>query len=165
MSAYLLAIIGTVLFSALFTAILPDGKTSGLIKSIFRLVCVLAIIAPVLYFLSSGEWIMVNEEKKETFLGEEVIQANNQYIQYYSEMRICEAESAIEEEIFNKYGLKTNILLTWELETSVVDNRYEMERIKITKICVITNKEEDEKTLKELWEYLKDNYCSEVIIE
>ena len=50
MNEYVLSVIGTVLIASVLTAILPEGKTSGIIKGITRLVCVVAIVAPVVSF-------------------------------------------------------------------------------------------------------------------
>ena len=56
MNAYVLSVIGTILLSAIITAILPDGKTNSVIKGVSRLACVIAIVMPILTFFQSGDW-------------------------------------------------------------------------------------------------------------
>ena len=54
MNAYVLSVIGTVLISAVLTAIIPEGKTSKVIKGIARLACVLVIVTPIVQFFVKG---------------------------------------------------------------------------------------------------------------
>ena len=165
MSEYLLSIIGTVLLSAILTAILPEGKTAGLIKTIARLTCILAIVSPVLNFFDSGNLSFGAEKKSNIFFSESVIESEEAFIEYYSEMRIRETEEALKAQLSEKYNINVEVLLTYERETETVDGKYDSDKIKITEIRVKLKEESNEEVLEKMWEYLTKNYCSEVLIE
>lgn len=156
MNSYLLSIVGTVLLSAIITAILPNGKTAGLIKAITRLACTLAIVSPILQFFQSGELTFVKTEKTESIFSQSVIEGDNEFIQYYSELRIREAEVALEKEIAKNQGILADVSIRWTRENT---------EIRIDEILVKTTGREDEEVLANMWEYLTKNYCSEVLIE
>lgn len=156
MSGYLLSVIGTVIFSALITAIMPEGKTSGLIKAVARIVCVLAIVAPVLNFLRTTSTLSLYDKKTQTFFSQSVIDEQEAFIQYYSETRIEQTQSALENEIQENYALETEVCLEWMLED---------DRIKITRIVVDTKGKANGEVVKSMSEYLTKKYCSEVKIE
>ena len=165
MNEYLLSIIGVILLSAILTAILPDGKTSGLIRSVMRMACILTIISPILTFFHSGS-LTVGAEKKSNINSENaVIEMDAEFIHYYSEMRISEAESALESEIFEKFHVDCDVTLHWQLEPEMTGKTVTTELIKITKMHIKTIAQQQEEVLKEMWEYLMKNYCSEVLIE
>lgn len=153
MKEYLLCIIGTVLFCAILTAIIPDGKTSGIIKGVTRLVCVLAIITPITAILQKKENDKISDNLSGIF-GETVIQTDTDFINYYSEMRISETERRLAEELQERFGVNTVVELDWELQPDT---------IKITRIRVTGDGMGEEKM--KVWEYLTKNYCSEVWIE
>ena len=165
MSGYLLSIIGTILIATFITAILPEGKTSGIIKSMTRLACILAIVSPVLNFFRSGSLSFGKNEKSESIFTDTVIEGAETFINYYSEMRVEETEKAIAQEILEKYQLETEIDLLWERQTEAVDEKYVSDAIRITEIRVKTMDRQDEEVLRNMWEYLTKNYCSEVLIE
>lgn len=165
LSEYLLCVIGTVIVSAILTAILPEGKTSGLIKTITRLACILAIVSPVLRFFSVGELTFGGMENSKEIFSQSVIEGEEAFIEYYSEMRIRETERALEGELSEKYGLDTEVTLLCEKQTEQVDGKYPSNRIKIKEIRVKLKKLSNEEVLKKMWEYLTKNYCSEVLIE
>ena len=164
MNGYLLSVIGTVLLSAILTAVLPSGKTAGLIKSIVRLACILAIVSPVLQFFQTGK-LSFDGENLQTFFNESGIEGGESYIKYYSEMRIEETERALEEEILEKFGSIASVTFSWETVTETVFNRYENESIKISEIRIKLKEKTSEEVEKKMWEYLTKNYCSEVLIE
>ena len=156
MNGYLLSVSGTVLLSALLTAITPEGKSTGVIKGVCKLVCVLAIVAPVLKFFQGGE---TKADKKfiETFFMQSVIDTDEDVIKYYSELKIQEAEEQLEEEIEELFDLTSEVNFHWQIEES--------DRIKITCIYVIIQEEYEEEVSNKMCEYLTKNYCSEVLIE
>ncbi len=160
MNEYLLSVIGAVLLSALLTAILPEGKTAPVIKAVSRMVCVLAIIAPVLTFFQK-QAKQQSVENLPTFFKQSVIDGQETFIKYYSEMRVRDAEISLEEEIRAKYGIPVEITLLWEN-----DGKYnDFDEIKIIRICVELMKKAEEEVVSEMMEYLRKNYCSEVQIE
>ena len=165
MSGYLLSIIGTVLLCAVLTAIVPQGKTSGVIKGVAKLACVLVIVSPVLRFFKTGEISGNSTENSPTFFPQTSIQTDGAFIQYYSEMRVRATESALQDEIFQLYGIQVEVSMLWERKKETVGKYYETERIKIKEIR-IKCAEKPSKEFKEImWEYLTQNYCSEVLIE
>ena len=165
LNEYLLCVIGTVIVSAILTAILPEGKTLSLVKTITRLACILAIVSPVLRFLRVGELTFGGMENSKEIFSQSVIEGEEAFIEYYSEMRIRETERALESELSEKYGLDTEVTLLCEKQTETVDGKYISNRIKIKEIRVKLKKSSNEEVLKKMWEYLTKNYCSEVLIE
>lgn len=164
MSGYLLSVVGTVLLSAFVMAIMPSGKISGVIKSIVRLACILAIISPIVQFFTEGNWSLLGE-KSQVFFSQSVIEGDNEYIQYYCEMRVRETELRVETEIFEKFGVKTSVQFSWSCQNEEVLNSYEFSGIEIVKISVKAQEKPSVEVLEEMWEYLTRNYCSEVLIE
>ena len=47
LSGYLLCIIGTTLVSSILLAILPEGKSSSMVKGMAKLVCIVSIVSPI----------------------------------------------------------------------------------------------------------------------
>ncbi len=162
MNGYLLGIIGTVLFSSVLTAIVPEGKTSGVIKGVAKLACVIAIVSPVLHFFKT-------QDTSEGFFSENfsksVIQTDGEYIQYYSEMRIRETEKSLREELEKSFGLKAEIRIDWAFDSENHGGSYEVDVIKINRILVTTDGKQNGEVVNSVWEYLTKNYCSEVLIE
>lgn len=150
MNGYLLSVIGTVLLSAVLTAIAPNGKTAFVIKNVAKLACLLVIVSPLLTY--------VQQEKKGGDLKnnsrKEVINTDESFIQYYSEMKVRQAEETLEKELFEKLSLSCNLAFSWDL----LENE-----IFIRKITVLSPVATDEKEI--LYEYLTKNYCSEVVFE
>ena len=168
MNEYLLCVIGTVLLSAVLTAIAPDGKTSSVIKGAAKLACILAIVSPVMNFFATGEMqagkIWGVEENSTTNFSQIGIQTDGEFIKYYSEMRIRHTQTALEKELWNDFNAKTTVLLDWERK-DFQSGRYEESAVCITKINVTCENEIGEEVKQKMWEYLKTNYCSEVLIE
>lgn len=165
MSEYLLSIIGTVLLCAILVAIVPQGKTSAAIKGIAKLSCVLVIVSPVLRFFKTGEISEISTENSPTFFLQTGIRADESFIQYHSETRVEQTETALESEILERYEVETEVCLSWETEKETVGKYYETEQIKITEIRVQCLEEIPGEIRETMWEYLTKNYCSEVLIE
>ena len=165
MSGYLLSLIGVVLLSAILTAILPEGKTAGLIKSVMRMVCVLTIISPVLNFLGEGAWAVSGIKNSTEILPERGIQQDSTFIHYYSEMRITETEKALKQELFERFSVDCEVEMLWLFESEAVSKNTDIELIKITQIRVKMIEKQEEAVVRKMWEHLTENYCSEVLIE
>lgn len=168
MSGYLLSIIGTILLSAVLTAIAPEGKTTSVIKGITKLACLLIIIAPVPKFLQSfgsSKGSGTDKENFETFFGESVIQTDIDFIKYYSEMRINNAQALIEQELYEEFAVEVTVQLIWELDENLENGVYDAEKIAIKEIKAQTKQETNQEDKNAMWEYLTKNYCSEVQIE
>ncbi len=162
MNGYLLGIMGTVLLCSLLTAIAPEGKTSSVIKGVARLACVLAIVSPVLAFLEKGEMQVFS--KGEDFFAESVIEEDGSFIQYYCEMRVRETEAALERELEEKYQTQTEVAFTWQREDEQFKT-YRLEGIRIQSIRITLQKSTAEEVKTSMAAYIRENYCSEVLIE
>jgi hypothetical protein len=155
MNSYLLSIIGTVLLCALITAIVPEGKTSATVKGIAKVVCTLAIISPILRFFKTGALELFIDKNPQDFFYEDGIEADEDFIQYYSEMRIQQAEEALVGELLEKYGVQCTVKLDWILE----------EEIRIEGIVVKVLQFVGEEVKEDMRLYLMENHCREVLIE
>ncbi len=155
MNGYLLSVIGTVLITTVLVAILPEGKTSKVVQGIAKCVCLLAIVSPIPNLLKSVK----SDEKdfnSQIIFSQTVIETDEDFINYYSEMRIRAAQEDLEREIKEKFSVQSEVTLAWE---------YESEEIRITAIRVRLQDERSEEEKTSMWEYLTKNYCSEVLIE
>lgn len=161
MNGYLLGVIGTVLLCAILTAIIPDGKTAKTVKGMTKLACLLVIIAPIPSYLKASGFFKGGDLDKDSLINfpQTVIQTDSEFIKYYSQMRIWQTEDALEREIFDKYGERTEVTLCWEYQAPAIDE------IKITQIHVQTENGLTAEAAKVMWEYLTKTYCSEVLIE
>lgn len=165
MNGYLLSIIGTVLLCSIITVIIPNGKTAGTVKGIAKLVCVLAIIAPILRFFKTGELDWTTSKIDENNFSKSVIEIDQDFIQYYSESRVRETERQMETLLKEEFNIETAVSLRWEFESETVASRYEWERIRIKQIYVKMPENLSANAWNDVQEYLKKNYCSEVVLE
>ncbi len=158
MNGYLLSIIGTVLLSSLLTALLPSGKTASVVKGMTKLACVIAIVAPIPNLLQAEGVFDENSEKNN---GQSVIETDSSFIEYYCEIRVRNTETALEEELEEKFSLRTQVHCDWRFEEETV---YDSDTVMITKITVIFQTMPSEEESNAVWEYLTKNYCEEVWI-
>ncbi len=159
MNGYLLSIIGTVLFSSFIVAILPEGKMSGTIKGVAKMVCLLAIIAPIPQYMQKQKNLK-NTEEVQNFFSITGIQSDVSFIQYYSEMRIKDAEQLLEREIQEKFSYQADVLLK-------IDDTYsgaDAIDIKIACICLCIPNAESEMEAQ-IQMYLVEKYGCEVLFE
>lgn len=155
MNGYLLAVMGTILLAAVVTAIVPEGKTAGVVKGMTKLICLLVIVSPILKYLRS-ETTTNSQNDSQNFFSQSVIQTDESFIKYYSEMRIRNTEAALEKELQEEFDVACAVAISWE---------YDEEEIRITQICVQTQEDSGEEVKRLMWEYLTKNYCSEVLLE
>ena len=158
MNGYLLSVIGAVLISAILTAVLPNGKSSGIIKTVLKLACILIIISPVLEYIKYEKNPQKNTENS-------VIQTDSEFINYYSELRIENATAQIEKELYAKFSLSIHVELEWSIEKADSYLFYDDEAIKISCIRIQMPSAVEKEVKKQVFQYVKDNYCSEVLIE
>ncbi len=154
-SGYLLSVIGVVLISAVLTALTPNGKTAGLIKTLTRLACILIIISPIPNFLkgkTDGSSIFEN------FLGNSVIETDEAFIEYYRKLRVESAEEKLEQELLEKYDEACVVSLIWQADDETGD-------IQILAVRVTTETPLETEVKREMSQYISKNYCSEVLIE
>lgn len=159
MNGYLLSIIGTVLFSSFIVAILPEGKMSGTIKGVAKMVCLLAIIAPIPQYMQKQKNLK-NTEEVQNFFSITGIQSDISFIQYYSEMRIKDAEQLLEREIQEKFSYQADVLLKIDDTYSGADSI----DIKIASIYLCIPNVESEMQAQ-IQMYLVEKYGCEVLFE
>ena len=167
LDGYLLSIIGTVLLCSILTAVIPDGKTAGIIKGVARLVCLISIIAPIPYFLGKESvFDSVGEENAKNangFFPQTVIQTDESFIKYYSELRIQETERLLKAELESRFDTPLQVTLCWKFDGE--EKTIDADKIRITKIFIQPNERMREEEKLAMSEYLTKNYCSEVQIE
>ncbi len=88
MKEYLLSVAGIVLFSSVLLTILPNGKTTELIKGIARLACLVSILAPV------GQFFVEGKEFHAIF-AESGIEIQTSFIEYCSKEKVAETEKSL----------------------------------------------------------------------
>ena len=163
MNNYVLSIIGIVLLCAILLAVLPPGKFAAVVKGATRLVCVLAIIAPILTFLKGNDWSI--GKIFDNGLLENSISTDRSFIEYYSETRIRETERRLSEELSEKYSAGVNVEIDWKFEDTTYQNIYQGQQIKIVSIHLTGIELLSEEVKNSMVHYLTENYCSEVLLE
>lgn len=164
MNGYVLTVIGTVLVSSILSVLIPEGKTAGLVKGVTKLACLIVLILPIPNFLQEENVFDVirgeSIENTDGFFENNGISPDKSFIEYYCELRIREAENALEREVQDKFGVTITANFSWEYAGET-----DIDGVKITSIYAKLETEMSEKVKTELYAYLKDSYCSEVQIE
>lgn len=158
MNGYILSVVSTVIITSFLTAILPNGKTANTVKAIAKTVCLIVIITPLLSFLQKGD---LSGENSLDIFQENGIQTNADFINYYSELSVENAQIALQKEIEEKFGVQALIALEWENQMQK-DGYY---RVKINKITVRFTSEITQKQKETVRDFLMKTYCSEVLLE
>ena len=141
MNVYLLSVIGTVLISAILTALIPEGKTATVIRSVAKLACTVAILAPILRFFKTGELSEGGElstASTENF-SKISIQADEEFIQYYCEIRVRETECALEKELAENHGVSADVTLLWEIRREEIYRIYDGQEIYVKAVQISPN--------------------------
>ena len=165
MNEYVLSIMGTVLIASVLSAILPEGKTSVVIKSIAKLFCVFAVLSPVLRFFDEK-----NSSSQTGIFSESVIKEDESYIDYCSKKSVENAEKALEEYLSTEYGRAATVTIEWlyaEVSSEVgllFPISYVGERIRVTKIVVDTDEETNEEEKTAIERVLEEKFGCEVEI-
>lgn len=107
MSGYLLSVIGVILLTSLLTVVIPQGKTSKIVAAISKLACIVAILMPIPSLLKGEET---------DFFGETIIETDEAYIKYCSEMRVREAEYNLQKQLREQYSERLDFSLYWGWE-------------------------------------------------
>ena len=163
LKGYVFGVIGTVLLSAIIAVSLPEGKTSVTVKSIARGLCVLIIVSPVLsFFPEKTERLTASNNAQTNFL-QIGIQTDESFIQYFSNVRVQNAQAQLENELQERFGLPLSVLLVWEWQKP--NEKAEYEDIYISKIQVQGTAEATDTEKRKILDYLTKNYCSEVLLE
>lgn len=160
MNAYVLSVIGTVVLSTILTFIIPEGKTASLIKGIAKTACVAVIVAPIVQFFYTGDIPSFFYQNVQEIFSQSGIETDSEFIQYYSEIRLKEAQEKLQTELLEKYALETKVTLEW-----IWKEKDGKDEIYIVKIKVSDMEMQSDEKKNEVREYLSQNYCSEVQIE
>ena len=123
MNGYVLTVMGTVLLSAILTILVPEGKTSGIIKGVTKLACLIVIISPIPQFLKNERFFDVirgeSVENNEAFFEENGITADKSFIEYYCKWRVEETQTALQKELTEKFAVKLIVTIVWEFDDTV----------------------------------------------
>ena len=155
MSEYLLGMIGIVLFLAIITMILPQGKTAELTKSIARLACTVTVLSPIAFFFLDGQSLGAFFEKT-------VIETDDAFIEYSNEIHIESVENRLEQELNSRFNVTTNVNVAWEA-VSIKDGQYLVEKLRINQILVLV--ETDEETSRSIQSFLRQTYQCEAEVQ
>ena len=79
--------------------------------------------------------------------------------------KLRETEKALEEELSKTLNVNCEAELVWTTEPESIGKNTTIEVIKITQIRIKMMEHLEEEVIREMWEYLTKNYCSEVLIE
>ena len=134
MKGYVVSVIGIVIVSAVLSCIIPEGKTSSMIKGIAKTACVAVIVAPILQFFQSGEIpTFMYENAQENFL-QSGIETDVGFIQYYSELQMTELEKYLKDQIQEQFDVRTTVQIDWKHTEQRYDNKYTYKEIEIIEI-------------------------------
>ena len=167
MNAYLLSVVGTVLISAVITALIPEGKTATVIRSIAKLACTVAILAPILNFFKTGDLEEGGDFSQTTTekFSKISIHTDEEFIQYYCEIRVRETERALEQELAKAYGVSVAVTLLWELQAEEVYGLYDGQEIFINAVKVLPRQEISTEIQAKIRKKCKKEYGCEVQFE
>lgn len=149
MKAYLFAVAGTVVISAILSAVAPEGKLAGTIKTAAKLVCLIVIAQPVAKY-----FVTLKNGQSAEFFEKTVLSADEDFINYCSKIKVASAEQAVETEIYETYALKTDAEFDWVL---CGDSK----KIKILTIRLTFNEEtalKNQATIRKIQSKLSERY-------
>lgn len=156
MKGYLLAVAGTVTIASVIAAIAPEGKIAKSVKIAAKLLCLIVVAQPIADF-----FVQEKNEGKFSFFEKSVINTDESYVEYCRGLKIEGAQSLLEEEIFQTYGVKTRVSFSWEVADSVknVD-----EEIKITAVSVVFDTPADKEKKEAIKAYITEKYGVKKVI-
>ena len=150
MSDYLLCVVGAVFIGAIINAILPDGKTAGMVKSSVKLLCLLVILTPIVRGISTKEFMIEN------YFSQSVIKIDDNFIEYCSEKTISTAQTQLQKELFEKFAV--NAVVRLELDEGADGTTQGVLKIDCIYVSAVEFK-------NEIQEYLAMQYGCKVVIE
>lgn len=155
MSDYLLSVVGIVFLSSMINAIIPEGKTSGMVKSVVKLLCILVILTPFAKIMQKEGTAL------EDYFSKSVIKIDENFIEYCSEKTILTAQTQMEKEILDEFETQTFVRLEWVYDAADKANGAMQNRIKITCIYI----EAPIENQSQIQEYLVQRYGCKVVME
>lgn len=162
LSGYLLCIIGTTLVSSILLAILPEGKSSSMVKGMAKLVCIVSIVSPIPKLIGQETFLELFQsqttEKNSQQFTESVINTDEVFIDYVSELRIENACWTIERQIYLKFDIECNVRVDCVILS-------ETAKMQLNSIYLQSSSTINAKTAEEIIAYLKEIYLCEVQLE
>ena len=155
MSAYLLGVVGTVLFASMLILIMPDGKTSSVVKASVRLACLVVIVSPILIFFQTGRLFDLNFTNVS-------IETDADFIEYCSKINVEQAEKSLKKCLEDEFDINCDVVLIWK-PTQVYEDKYEILKIRIVKAEIYGDFANMQAT--KVQEYVKKNFFCEVEIK
>ena len=152
------------LISAVITALIPEGKTATVIRNVAKLACTVAILAPILDFFKTGELDKGGELTKtatENF-SKNSIETDEEFIQYYCEIRVRETERALEQELAESFGVSAKVTLSWEIYVEEIYGLYDEQAIRIKAVKILPQRTIEVATQEKIGEKFKECYGCEV---
>ena len=150
MSEYLLAVVGIVLFASILLTILPDGKTTELIKNLTRIACLVTILTPICTFF-------VGDKEVEAIFGESGIQTDANFINYCKEEQIEETEKRLTTELSQLNPSVASICIVVRAK-QVEYGHYTGELLRIEEIIIKVKNAQTASERAFLEEYILKNY-------
>ena len=155
MSEYLLKIIGVVFLFSVVCAIIPEGKTVGMVKAAIKLLCILVVLSPFVTILEK------NGLSLENYFSQSVITIDESFIEYCSEKTISQVQKQIEKDVLDNLNLEVRVRLEWEYAAENEKEQNSPLAIKIK--CIYLSAQTENKL--EVQDYLMQRYDSKVVIE
>ena len=152
MRAYLFAVAGTVIISAIVTAIAPEGKLSATVKTAAKLVCLIVIAQPIPRYV-----VAVKNGETSEFFDKTVLSADDDFIKYCSKIKVAAAEQAVETEIYQTYAVRAKAEFCWNVSETT-------DEIEILEVCLTFGKEaaEQAETIQRIQRELSEKYGVDV---
>ena len=162
LDGYLLCIIATTLLASILTAILPEGKTTGVVKGVTKLVCLLSILSPIPQFLQKQSFFDLfkeeNTQKTWEDFSQSVIPTDESFIKYFSNMRIRVFEEELSTAIQSKFGVICAVKLDGELDEKTAE-------IKVKKVVITSFSSLADEEKQAIKRYLEEQNFDEVRFE
>ena len=157
MSEYLLSVVGVAFLASIVNSVIPDGKTSGMVKTTMKMLCMVVILTPFAKIISK------EPQSFENYFTQSSIKIDESYIEYCSEKAILVAQTQIEKELFHEFGVQAFVEIDWEYEHE--DAKTWTNEIKISCVCVSLNENVSSKVQANISEYITNRYGCKAVIE
>lgn len=122
MKAYILAVCGAALISALVTILLPEGRTGKFINGILKLFCLLVMLVPLLFLFTDFEGALPGTG------GEAEMEYDEEFIEYMFARRAEEDEKAIEGYLEEEFTVTADAQVSWKN----VEYAYTVSEVEVT---------------------------------
>lgn len=108
MKAYILAVCGAAIISALVTVLLPEGRTGKFINGILKLFCLLVMLVPLLFLFTDPGEVFPDSG------GETEMEYDEGFIDYMFSRLAEEEEAAVETYIEEEFSVIADAEVGWK---------------------------------------------------